>query len=189
MSFKVIAGIAGTALFLIALIYIYNKLVRLRYAVRNSWSDIDVHLKKRYELLPNLIEAVKGYAAHESDTFANVAQLRSAAMRAQTPLEKARADNMLTETLKSLFAVAEAYPELKADAHYREIMANMKEIDDNIEHARRFYNSTARDYNITTDVFPTNVVASAFSFQPEEFFSLDDATVERKPVKANFSRT
>jgi LemA protein len=188
MSMKVIAGIAGSALFLILVIYLYNKLVRLRYAVRNSWSDIDVHLKKRYELLPNLIEAVKGYAAHESDTFARVTQLRSAAMRAQTPLEKARADNMLTETLKSLFAVAEAYPELKADAHYTEIMDNMKEIDDNIEHARRYYNATVRDYNVATDVFPTNVVASAFSFPHEQFFSLDDQA-ERKPVKAGFSRT
>jgi len=189
MSFRIIAGIAGSVLFLIVVIYIYNKLVRLRYAVRNSWSDIDVHLKKRYELLPNLVEAVKGYAAHENDTFAKVAQLRSTAMRAQTPLQKARADNLLTETLKSLFAVAEAYPALKADAHYREIMANMKEIDDNIEHARRFYNATVRDYNIATDVFPTNVVASAFSFTPEEFFSLDDAAAERKPVKASFSGT
>jgi LemA protein len=187
MSFRVIAGFAGMVLFLIVLIFIYNKLVRLRYAVRNSWSDIDVHLRKRYELLPNLIEAVKGYAAHENDTFAKVAQLRSVAMRAQAPLEKARADNMLTETLKSLFAVAEAYPGLKADAHYMEIMTNMREIDGNIEHARRFYNATVRDYNIATGVFPTNVVASAFSFLPEEFFSLDDSAVERKPVKAHFS--
>ena len=188
MSISVIAGIAGSALFLIVLIYIYNKLVRLRYAVRNSWSDIDVHLKKRYELLPNLIEAVKGYAAHESDTFLKVTQQRSAAMRAQNPGEKARADNMLTETLKSLFAVAEAYPELKADAQYKEIMANMKEIDGNIEHARRFYNATVRDYNVATEVFPTNVVASAFSFQAEQFFTLDDEVLERKPVKASFSR-
>jgi LemA protein len=186
MSFRVIAGIAGSALFLIVLIYIYNRLVRLRYAVRNSWSDIDVHLKKRYELLPNLVEAVKGYASHESDTFLKVTEQRTAAMRAQTPLEKARADNVLTETLKTLFVVAEAYPELKADVHYREIMANMKEIDDNIEHARRFYNATVRDYNVATDVFPTNVVASAFSFRPEQFFSLDDETVERQPVKAGF---
>jgi LemA protein len=157
-----IAGFAGSALFLLIVIYIYNKLVRLRYAAKNSWSDIDVHLKKRYELLPNLIEAVKGYAAHENDTFAKVTQLRSAAMRAQTPLAKAKADNLLSETLKSLFAVVEAYPELKADAHYKEIMANMKEIDDNIEHARRFYNATVRDYNVATAVFPTNIVASAF---------------------------
>lgn len=189
MSMKIIAGIAGSALFLLVLIYLYNRLVRLRYGVRNSWSDIDVHLKKRYELLPNLIEAVKGYAAHENDTFTKVAQLRSAAMRAQAPLEKAKADNMLTETLKSLFAVAEAYPELKADAHYKEIMDNMKDIDDNIEHARRFYNATVRDYNVATEIFPTNIVASAFSFRQEQFFSLGDAAAERKPVKAGFSRT
>jgi len=186
MNFKVIAGLVGSALFLIVIIYFYNKLVRLRYTVRNSWSDIDVHLKKRYELLPNLIEAVKGYMAHESETFAKVTQLRSAAMRAQTPLDKAKADNMLTETLKSLFAVAEAYPELKADAHYKEIMADMKELDGNIEHARRFYNATVRDYNVATGVFPTNVVASAFSFHPEQFFSLDNKAVEREPVKASF---
>jgi LemA protein len=186
MNMNVIAGIAGTTVFLIIVIYIYNKLVKLRFAVKNSWSDIDVHLKKRYELLPNLIEAVKGYAAHESETFGKITQLRSAAMRAQTPHDKARADNMLTDTLKSLFAVVEAYPDLKADAHYKQIMSDMKEIDDNIEHARRFYNASVRDFNVATAVFPTNVVASAFSFQPEEFFSLDDEEKERKPVKASF---
>lgn len=187
MSIRVIAGIAGSTLFLMVLIYIYNRLVRLRYVVRNSWSDIDVHLKKRYDLLPNLVETVKGYAAHEKDSFLKVTQQRSAAMRAQTPHEKARADNMLTETLKSLLSVVEAYPGLKADTHYIEIMTEMSEIEGNIEHARRFYNSTVRDYNVSTGVFPTNVVASAFSFQSEEFFSLDDPAVERKPVKASFS--
>jgi LemA protein len=186
MDMKVMAGLAGTVIFLAIVIYIYNRLVRLRYAVKNSWSDIDVHLKKRYELLPNLIEAVKGYTMHESETLLKIAQLRSSAMRAQTPLEKAKADNMLTQTLKSLFAVAEAYPELKADEHYKEIMANMKEIDDNIEHARRFYNASVKDYNVATGVFPTNIVASSFSFQPEDFFSLEDEEMERKPVKATF---
>ncbi|MDH4161279.1 MAG: LemA family protein [Nitrospirota bacterium] len=187
MSVKVLAGIAGSVLFLLIVIYIYNKLVRLRYAVRTSWSDIDVHLKKRYELLPNLVEAVKAYAAHESDTLVRVTQQRSAAMQARTPQEKARADNMLTATLKSLFAIAEAYPELKADSHYREIMTNMKEIDDNIEHARRFYNAMVRDYNVTTEIFPMNIVAAAFSFKQKEFFALDNEE-ERKPVRADFSR-
>jgi LemA protein len=189
MSIRVIAGIAGSALFLIILIFIYNRLVRLRYAVRNSWSDIDVHLKKRYDLLPNLVETVKGYAAHEKDSFLKVAQQRSAAMRAQTPPEKARANNMLTETLKSFFAVVEAYPELKADTHYIEIMTEITEIEGNIEHARRFYNATVRDYNVATEVFPTNVVASAFSFHPEQFFTLDDEVLERKPIKASFLET
>lgn len=186
MTIKIMAGIIGVAVFLIFVIYMYNKLVRLRYAVRNSWSDIDVHLKKRYELLPNLIEDVKGYAAHESETFTKITQLRTAAMTAQTPLAKAKADNKLTETLKSIFAVAEAYPELKANEHFKEIMANMKEIDDNIEQARRFYNASVREYNIAISVFPTNVISSAFSFKPEEFFSLGNMDTERKPVKASF---
>lgn len=159
MSVKLIAGIAGVILFLLILIYMYNKLVRLRIAVKTAWSDINVHLKKRYELLPNLIEAVKGYASHESDTLARVIEQRSRAMNAETPGEKARADNQLTRTLKSLFALAEAYPNLKADTHFIQIMADMKGIDDNIEHARRFYNASVRDYNVTCAVFPLNVVA------------------------------
>lgn len=186
MDIKIAAGITGVVIFLLLVIYIYNKLVRLRYAVKNSWSDIDVHLKKRYELLPNLVEAVKGYTTHENETLAKITQLRSSAMGAQTPQEKAKADNIITQTLKSLFALVEAYPELKADTHYKEIMSNMKEIDDNIEHARRFYNASVKDYNVATDVFPTNIMASAFSFKPEEFFLLDDETAERKPVKVSF---
>ena len=186
INIKIAAGIAGVVIFLLIVIYIYNKLVRLRYAVKNSWSDIDVHLKKRYELLPNLVEAVKGYTTHENETLAKITQLRSSAMGAQTPHEKARADNIITQTLKSLFALVEAYPDLKADAHYKEIMSNMKEIDDNIEHARRFYNASVKDYNVATDVFPTNIMASAFSFKPEEFFLLDDEAAERKPVKVSF---
>ncbi|OGD01936.1 MAG: hypothetical protein A2W63_03530 [Deltaproteobacteria bacterium RIFCSPLOWO2_02_44_9] len=187
MDVKIIAGVIGTMVFLLYVVYIYNKLVRLRYAVRNCWSDIDVHLKKRYELLPNLIEAVKGYATHEQETFMKVTELRSACMSAETPAEKAKAENMLMQTLKSLFALAEAYPALKADIHYKEIMSNMKEIDDNIEHSRRFYNAAVRDYNIATAVFPTNIVASSFSFKTEEFFSLENEAEERKPVKANFT--
>jgi LemA protein len=186
MNIKITVGIIGVMMFLVFIIYIYNKLVRLRYAVRNSWSDIDVHLKKRYELVPNLIEDVKGYAAHESETFTKITQLRTVAMNAQTPNEKAMADNMLTQTLKSIFAVAEAYPELKANEHFKEIMANMKEIDNNIEQARRYYNASVRDYNIAISVFPTNIMAAAFSFKPEEFFTLGNAETERKPVKASF---
>lgn len=186
MDPKVMAGAAGVAIFILAVIIIYNKLIRLRYVVRNAWSDIDVHLKKRYELLPNLIEAVKGYANHESETMTRVAQLRSAAMRVDSPGEKGRVDNMLMETLRGLLVVVEAYPELKADKHYQQIMTDMKEIDGSIEFARRYYNAAVRDYNISTAVFPRNIVASAFSFTPEEFFELDDESTERKPVKANF---
>lgn len=180
-----IAGLAGSGVFLLLVIFIYNRLVRLRYAVGNAWSDIDVHLKKRYDLLPNLVAAVQGYAAHEHDTLVRVARQRSAAMQAETPAGKARADAMLSRTLRGLLAVVEAYPELKADARYRDIMANMKEIEDHIEYARRQYNSRVRDYNIVTEVFPTSVVAAAFSFLPEEFFSLDDPE-EREPVTPRF---
>ncbi|HNY49868.1 MAG TPA: LemA family protein [Smithella sp.] len=186
MTIKMTAGIIGVVIFLLFLIYIYNKLVRLRYAVRNTWSDIDVHLKKRYDLLPNLVEVVKGYAAHESETFAKIARLRTAAMNAQTPVEKAKADNLLTQNLKSFFAVAEAYPELKANKNFKEIMLEMKDIEDNIEQARRYYNASVREFNIAASVFPTNIIASAFSFKPEEFFSLENAAAERQPIKAGF---
>ena len=189
MTVKLIAGLAGVGLFILIVILIYNKLVRLRYVVRNAWSDIDVHLKKRYELVPNLVEAVKGYASHESETFNRVSQLRSAAMRSNSPGEKAKADNMLMETLRGLLAVVEAYPQLKADKQFQELMADMKGLEDNIEHARRYYNASVRDYNIATEVFPTNIVASAFSFTPEEFFELDDETLERKPVRVSFKQT
>jgi LemA protein len=188
MTVKLIAGLAGVGLFVLIVIFIYNKLVRLRYIARNAWSDIDVHLKKRYDLVPNLVESVKGYAGHESETFIKVTQLRSAAMRSDSPGEKAKADNRLMETLRGLLAVVEAYPELKADKQFQELMADMKGIEDNIENARRYYNASVRDYNIATEVFPTNIVASAFSFTPEEFFELDDEMVERKPVRASFTK-
>lgn len=186
MDPKLIAGMAGVALFILAVIVMYNRFVRQRYVVRNAWSDIDVHLKKRYELLPNLVESVRGYASHESETLTKIAQLRSAAMRVDSPGQKAKADNMLMETLRGLLAVAEAYPELKADKNFQQIMADMKEIDGNIEFARRYYNASVREYNISTQTFPKNIVASAFSFNEEEFFTLDDEAVERKPVKASF---
>lgn len=186
MTIKITAGMIGVTVFLLFLIYIYNKLVRLRYAVRNTWSDIDVHLKKRYDLLPNLVEVVKGYAAHESETFEKIARLRTAAMHAQTPGEKARADKKLTENLKSILALVEAYPELKANENFKDLMSDMKMIEDNIEHARRYYNVSVREYNIAISVFPANIFASAFSFNPEEFFSLEDPSAERKTVKVSF---
>jgi LemA protein len=186
MSIKITAGMIGVIIFLVFIIYIYNKLIRLRYAVRNSWSDIDVHLKKRYDLLPNLIEAVKGYAVHESETFTKIAQLRAAAMNAKTPVEKARADSRITESLKTVYAVVEAYPELKANENFRQIMADMRDIEDNIEQARRFYNASVREYNIAIAVFPLNIVSSAFAFIAEEFFSLEDPKKERQPVRASF---
>ncbi len=172
---------------IIAGIVIYNKLVRLRTTVKSSWSDIDVHLKKRYDLVPNLVETVKGYAAHEKSVLENVTMARAAAIKAASPSEKAKAENMFSETLKSLFAVAEAYPQLRANENFIQLQQQLKEVEDNIEYARRYYNAVVRDYNITTETFPSNIVASQFRFEKSEFFELEEAGVERKPVKVSFS--
>jgi LemA protein len=168
-------------------IAIYNKLIRLRNTVKSSWSDIDVQLKKRYDLVPNLVETVKGYASHEKSVFENVTKARSMAMNAATPADKAKAENMLTDTLKSLFALAEAYPELKANANFMQLQTQVKELEDNIESARRYYNAVVRDFNIVIESFPSNIIASSFGFRREEFFELESPEVERKPVKVNFS--
>jgi LemA protein len=186
MDVKIIAGLAGLAVFTIVLVFYYNRLVRLRYAALKSWSDIDVHLKKRHELLPNLVETVKAYAAHESTTLTQVIERRAMAMKAATPGEKGRAEGMLAETLQRLLAVAEAYPALKADAHFQQLMTQMRELEDNIEYARRYYNASVRDYNIMAEVFPSSIIASAFSFAPREFFELDAPDVERKQIAARF---
>jgi LemA protein len=178
--------LAALVVILFASIVIYNKLVRLRTTVKSSWSDIDVHLKKRYDLVPNLVETVKGYASHEKSVFENVAQARSFAMKAATPADKAKAENIFTETLKSLFAVAEAYPELKANANFQQFQSQLTELENNIEYARRYYNAVVRDYNIMTETFPSNIIASQFKFVKEEFFELEEPTLERKPVKVSF---
>ena len=176
-----------TIIIIFAGIAIYNKLVRLRTTVKSSWADIDVQLKKRYDLVPNLVETVKGYAAHEKTVFEKVTEARSSAMKASSPADKAKAENMFSETLKSLFAVAEAYPELKANTNFLQLQSQLKELEDNIEYARRYYNAVVRDFNIMTETFPSNIVATRFSFVKEEFFELEEPGVERKPVKVNFS--
>ncbi len=187
-----IAGLLGILFGFVVLvilfgIVIYNKLVLLRNTVKSSWSDIDVQLKKRYDLVPNLVETVRGYAAHERTVFEKVTEARSTAMQASSPAEKARAENILGETLKSLFAVAEAYPELKASANFMQLQTQLKELEDNIEYARRYYNAVVRDFNVLTESFPSNVIASQFRFEKAEFFELEAPEVERKPVKVSFS--
>ncbi len=172
---------------IVAGIFIYNRLVRLRYTVQSSWSDIDVQLKKRYDLVPNLVEAVKGYASHEKTVFEKVTQARGMAMQANTPAETARAETMLRDTLKSLFALAEAYPELKANANFLQLQAQLQDLENNIENARRYYNAVARDYNTLIKAFPSNLIAGSFHFQPAEFFQLETPEAERKPVKVSFS--
>lgn len=189
---ELFAGLLGIAVGLIVLVIafavvIYNKLIRLRNTAQSSWSDIDVQLKKRYDLVPNLVESVKGYAAHERAVFEKVTEARSMAMQASAPADKARAENIFRETLKSLFAVAEAYPELKANANFTQLQSQLKELEDNIENARRYYNAVVRDLNIAIESFPSNLIASAFGFSRGELFQLEAPVEERKPVKVSFS--
>jgi LemA protein len=168
-----------------AVISIYNKLVRLRNTMKSSWSDIDVQCKKRYDLVPNLVETVKGYAAHEKSVFENVTKARSMAMQATTPAEMAKAENMFRDTLKSLFAVAEAYPELKANTNFLQLQSQLQELENNLEAARRYYNAVVRDFNTQIESFPSNLIASTFNFKQGDFFQLETPE-ERKAVKVSF---
>ena len=184
MTFIVILIII--ALIVIAVVSIYNKLVRLRNTVKSSWSDIDVQCKKRFDLVPNLVETVKGYASHEKTVFEKVTQARAMAMQASSPAEMAKAENMIRDTLKSLFAVAEAYPELKANANFMQLQNQLQELESSIEHARRYYNAVVRDFNILIESFPSNLIASQFNFKQAELFQLETPEAERKPVKVSF---
>jgi LemA protein len=154
----------------IAFIAIYNGLVVKRTRVDNGWAQIDVQLKRRYDLIPNLVETVKGYAAHEKEVFEKVAELRSRAMGAKSPKEAADANNMLTATLKSLFAVVENYPQLKANENFMKLQEELTATENKISFARQFYNDVVMDYNATIQKFPQTVIASMFSFKAREFF-------------------
>jgi len=184
MTLLIILGIIAVVVF--AAVAIYNKLVRLRNTVKSSWSDIDVQCKKRYDLVPNLVEAVKGYASHEKSVFEKVTQARSMAMQAHSPAEMAKAENMIRDTLKNLFAVAEAYPELKANANFQQLQSQLHELENNIESARRYYNAVVRDYDTLIESFPSNLIASQFKFQKEEFFDLEAPAEERKAPRVSF---
>lgn len=183
---ELIIILAIIALIVIIVATIYNRLVRLRNTARSSWSDIDVQLKKRFDLVPSLVETVKGYASHEKSVFEKVTEARSQAMKAGSPREAAEKDNMFSQTLKSLFAVAEAYPELKANENFVKLQAQFQDLENGIESARRYYNAVVRDLNIAVESFPSNIIASMFGFKQEEFFKLDSVE-ERKPIKPDFS--
>lgn len=170
---------------IIAGVLLYNKFIRLRFSIKSSWSDIDVLLKKRYDLIPNLVETVKGYAAHEKSLLERVTEARSRAMEVTKPNEKAEAENIFRETLKSLFAVAESYPDLKASVQFSQLQSQLQQIENEIEYARRYYNALVRDYNTMVESVPSNIVASIFSFKKEEFFMLE-SEAERQPVKVKF---
>ena len=182
----VLAVIALVAFFLIG---IYNRLVTLRQRVREAWSDIDVQLKRRYDLIPNLVETVKGYAAHEKTVFENVTNARANAIAAGatgTPEQRAQAENILTGALRSVFAVAENYPQLQASQNFRDLQEQLTATEDKIAFARRFYNGNVRDYNTALQTFPTNVLAGMFGFTSEQYFELADAA-ERTAPKVSFS--
>ncbi len=162
----------------------YNRLVVLRQRTKEAWSDIEVQMKRRYDLIPNLVETVKGYAAHESGVFDRVTQARAAAMGAKTMAEKAQAENELSATLKSLFAVAENYPQLRAVESFTNLQQELTDTEDKIQAARRFYNANIRDMSIAVQSFPTNLIASMFDFKAPEFFGAEPEA--EKPVQVKF---
>ena len=182
-SSYILFGILGVAV--IWFIAIYNGFVRLVNRVKEAWADIDVQLKRRYDLIPNLVETVKGYAAHEKTAFENVTKARAMALGAQGLEEKGKAENMLTGALKSIFAIAEAYPQLKANENFLELQRELSDTENKGQAARRFYNTNVRDLNIGIETFPKNIIANMFKFAKMEFFQLEEVEA-REPVKVSF---
>ena len=163
----------------------FNRLITLKNRAKEAWSDIDVQLKRRYDLIPNLVETVKGYASHEREVFERVTEARTRAMGAGTIKEKGEAENALSQTLKSLFAVSENYPNLRASENFQKLQDELTDTEDKIQAARRFYNGNVRDLNIKIETFPADVVAVLFRFKKMEFFEIEEAA-EREPVKVQF---
>lgn len=178
----VLVVVAAVVIWIIAA---FNGLVVLKNRAKEAWADIDVQLKRRYDLIPNLVETVKGYATHEKEVFENVTKARASAMNAQGLQAKADAENMLSNTLKSLFAVSESYPDLKASTNFLQLQNELTDTEDKIQAARRFYNTNVRDLNIKIESFPANMIANSFGFKAMELFeTANDA--ERQPVAVKF---
>ncbi len=176
------------AILIVLIVLIYNGLIRAKLRVDEAWSDITVQLKRRSDLIPNLVNTVKGYAKHEKKVFEEVTKARTAVMNAQGVQETAKADNMFEGALKSLFAVAEAYPDLKANENFKQLQDELVDTEDKIQAARRFYNGAVRDYNGKTQVFPTNILAKMFNFKDRDFYEVEEAervTIE-KPTDVSF---
>jgi LemA protein len=177
--------LALIVIFIVAVISMYNGLVRLKVQCDNAWSDIDVQLKRRYDLIPNLVETVKGYAAHEKGTLEGVIQARNQAISAEGPAAKAQAEGMLTSALRQVFALAEAYPQLRAVESFNQLQNTLNSIEDSIQNARRYYNAVVRDFNTKIAQFPSNIIAGMFNFKSREFFELT-APAEREAPKVSF---
>jgi len=182
IGFILLIVLAVVVLFVIAA---YNGLVTLKNRTEEAWSDIDVQLKRRYDLIPNLVSAVKGYATHETGVFERVTEARTKAMSATAPAEKGEAENMLTGALKSVFALAEAYPDLKANTNFLELQQELSDTENKIQASRRFYNGNVRDLNTKIESFPSNIIAGMFSFAKREFFELEEEAA-KQPVKVEF---
>lgn len=174
------------AIVVIGLIGLYNSLITSRNRADEAWSDIEVQLKRRYDLIPNLVNTVKGYAKQESSVLENVTRARNMAMAAGSMQEKAKDENLLSGALKSLFAVAEAYPDLKSNQNFMRLQSDLTDTEDKIQAARRFYNGQVRDFNTKLQVFPTNLIAGMFGFKTREFFDIDEKGVEGQPVEVKF---
>ena len=172
-------------LLIIWIVAAYNRLVVLKNRAKEAWSDIDVQLKRRYDLIPNLVETVKGYASHERELFEKVTEARAKAMGAKSVKDQADAENQLSATLKTLFAVAENYPQLRAADNFLELQRELRDTEDKIEAARRFYNTNVMDMNIKVEAFPGNIIASMFSFAKMDLFELKEE-VAKEPVKVQF---
>jgi LemA protein len=186
MLIALIVVLVVVVLALLFFVVLYNRLVRLRNACQNAWAQVDVQLKRRHDLIPNLIESVKGYAAHERGTFEAVTEARTAAQKAQGPAEQAQAENILTQALGKLFAVAEAYPQLRATENFQQLQAQLAETEDKIQVSRQVYNDTTLTYNNAIQTVPTNVVAGMFNFQPRGFFEVE-AEAEREAPQVKFT--
>ena len=185
MEFSTII-LAVVAVVVIWFIFAYNRFVRLITRAKEAWSDIEVQMKRRYDLIPNLVNTVKGYASHETTAFENVTKARAMAIGAGTLGEKGKAENMLSGALKSLFAVAEAYPDLKANQNFLELQKELSDTENKIQSARRFYNTNVRDLNIAIKTFPKSLIAGWFNFSSKDFFALEADSVEKEPVKVSF---
>jgi len=189
MTTLIVVGIIVVVLLIVIfwVIGMYNGLVRARIRVKEAWSGIDVQLKRRSSLIPNLVETVKGYAAHEKETLENVTRARAMLDRASGPKEAAQADNMLQASLRSLFAVAEAYPDLKANENFRELQRELTDTEDKIAYSRQFYNTNVGNYNEKRLTFPTAIIAGMFNFGPEEFYEAEEES--RADVHVSFSNS
>ncbi len=174
------------AILVLWFVFAYNRFVKLVNQAKEAWSDIEVQLKRRYELIPNLVNTVKGYAIHESSTLEKVVEARNMAMKVETQGAHSQAENMLSSTLKSIFALSENYPDLKANTNFLELQRELSDTENKIQASRRFFNTNVRDLNIATETFPSNMIAKIFGFSKMEFFDLDDDVKAREVVNVSF---